>query len=119
MIMLMPRHSTPLKTEVVGVNLAGTKRTPAIRRLFRYAASSSPLIQGAPTNSKGVSVPLPTDTLVVSSRPMPGYKVASVRLRMLGEGLIQVRLVASNQVERRQPSILITRNSHPIFRCSL
>ena len=38
---------------------------------------------------------------------------------MFGDGLIHVRFVSSNHIERRQPSILITRRSAPIFRCLL
>jgi FAD/FMN-containing dehydrogenase len=114
--MLIPRHSLSLNTEERGVNRTGTKRTPGIRRLFRYDERLCASIQGAPTSSKGVSVPRPTETFVVSSSPIPGYKVASVRLRIFGDGFTQVRFVESNHIERRQPSILITRKSQPILR---
>src|SRR5436189_6287727 len=105
MTMLTPAQSSFLKTEVDGLNRIGIKRTPGMRRAFKYAASFGPSIQGAPTTSNGVSVPRPTETFVVSSRPMPGYKVASVRLRMFGEGLIQVSPVESSHIARRQFSI--------------
>src|SRR5215813_14455013 len=90
--------------ESLGVKLTGTKRTPGMLRAFRYAASSLPLIHGAPSNSNGVSVPRPTETLAPSTIPTPGYKVAAVRLRRFGDGLIHSRSVESNQSPRIQPS---------------
>src|SRR5262245_33626603 len=106
--MFTPRHSSFLKTDALGLKLTGTNLTPGSRRAFKYAESFWPSNQGAPMISNGVSVPRPTDRFVVSSKPIPGYRVASVRLRMFGEGLIQVSPVASNHIERRQFSILIT-----------
>src|SRR5216110_3083955 len=88
-----------------GVNATGTNRTPAICRAFKYAASSRPFIQGAPSNSNGVSVPRPTETLVPSTKATPGYKVASVKLRKFGEGLVHSRPVESNQSPRIHPCI--------------
>src|SRR5579883_253125 len=59
--MLTPWQSCPEYTLLAGVKLTGTKRTPRIDRAFKYLARSRPLIQGAPTRSKGASVPaLPT-----------------------------------------------------------
>src|SRR5438876_365266 len=78
---------------------------PEISRALRYCASSRPWIQGAPSSSNGVSVPLPTDTLVPSTRATPGYRVASVRLRRFGDGFTHPSAVESNQSPRIQPSI--------------
>ena len=52
------------------------------------AANEIGSIHGAPIRSNGVSVPRPVARLVASRSPTPGYKIASVRLRMLGDGLI-------------------------------
>jgi hypothetical protein len=38
---------------------------------------------------------------------------------MFGDGLIHVRFVSSNHIERRQPSILDHAHVRPIFRCLL
>src|SRR5215510_14000705 len=70
-----------------GVKRTGTNRTPGSRAAFNMDASFRPSSHGAPTSSNGVSVPRPTETFVVSSKPMPGYRLASVRLLMLGDGL--------------------------------
>ena len=48
-----------------------------------------PSSHGAPTHSKGRSVPRPTLTFVVSSRPTPGYSSAAGKLRRFGEGDIR------------------------------
>ena len=55
-----------------GVKRTGTKRTPGKRFVFKAPASARPSTHGAPTTSKGVSVPRPTETFVVSSSPIPG-----------------------------------------------
>src|SRR5205814_7611265 len=117
--MLTPLHSSFLKTDDLGVKRSGMKRTPGILRAFKYVASLGPSNQGAPITSKGVSVPRPTERLVVSSKPTPGYKAASVRLRMLGEGLIQTSPVASNHIARPQPSNFIILKSALRWRSSL
>ena len=72
----------------------GTTRTPGgFARLTRSASSRS-RIHGAPITSNGVSVPRPTETLVVSNRPMPGYSTAAVSDRMFGDGLTHARPVS-------------------------
>ena len=57
----------------VGVNLTGTKRTPAIPRAFKYAANSLPLIHGAPTSSKrSIGTAGPTRHVrAFNQRPLP------------------------------------------------
>src|SRR5437773_2230424 len=108
MITLTPPHSISLKTEAFGLKLIGTKRAPLILRLLRYPLSFWPSIHGAPTTSNGVSVPRPTETFVVSSKPMPGYNVASVNERIFGDGFVHIWPVSSNHIGRDQPSIFIT-----------
>src|SRR5215475_4639397 len=97
----------------------GTKRTPGNLALFNASASLGPSTHGAPTTSNGVSVPRPTETLVGSSRQTPGYKVASVRLRMFGEGLTHVSPVESNHCERFQSSTRTTKRSALMLRTLL
>jgi hypothetical protein len=72
MVMFTPEQGWLAKTLVVGVKRRGRKRTPGSSRALRWVASSGPFNQGAPMISNGVSVPRPTDRLVVSSRPIPG-----------------------------------------------
>src|ERR1035441_620211 len=81
----------------------GTKRTPAMWRAFRNAAILFAPTQGAPTTSKGVSVPRPTETFVCSINATAGYSVAWFRSRKLGEGLTHSCDVESNQSPRIQP----------------
>src|ERR1700722_15861572 len=81
-----PSHRSPEKLLDDGVKPMGTKRTLWIPRAFKYAASSRPFIQGAPTTSNGVSVPRPTETFAPSIKATPGYKPAAVTLRKFGEG---------------------------------
>ena len=100
-----PSQLWPLYALAPGVKLTATNRTPAIPRRFRYAANSLPLIHGAPTSSKGVSVPRPTETFVPSISATPGYSVASVKLRKFGDGFTQARPVESNQSPRCHPSM--------------
>src|SRR5580698_8013030 len=118
-ITFTPEHGCPLYSLDVGVNVTGTNRTPAIPRAFKYAASSFPLIQGAPTNSNGVSVPRPTETFVPSIRATPGYRAASITLRKFGDGFTHTRPVESNQSPRCQPSIGTTVSFALIFRSAL
>ena len=68
--------------------------------------------------SKGVSVPRPTDS-VLSSRPTPGYRSASVKLRMLGDGLVHGSPVWSSHKSRRQFCSGITVRSALEFRSAL
>ena len=56
----------------VGINVTGLKTTPGKFRLFNSIARSCLLIHGAPNRLKGFSVPLPSLTLVPSSRHIPG-----------------------------------------------
>src|SRR6266571_6458480 len=100
--MFTPPHSSFANFDDLGVNLTGTKRTPASPARLSASARFDPLTHGAPISSNGVSVPRPTERFVVSSRPIPGYNRAAVRLRMFGDGLIQLRLVESNHIARRQ-----------------
>src|SRR5581483_9333489 len=97
-----------LYSEAVGRNRRGINRTPGKWRPFKYTATSRARNHGAPTISNGVSVPRPTETDFPSSKHVPGYKIASVKLRMLGDGLTHSNPVSSNHIERRQPVILMT-----------
>src|SRR5580693_4732492 len=108
--MFTPLQTCPLKTADVGVNVTGTKRTPAIPRAFKYAANSRLFIHGAPRSSNGVSVPRPTETFVPSIIATPVYSPASVILRKFGDGFTQASPVESNQSPRCQPSIGTTVN---------
>ena len=78
-IRLTPPQSSSLKVDALGLKRIGTKRMPLMLRSLRYLARFRPLIHGAPTTSKGVSVPRPTLTLVVSSRPSLGRSTGSLR----------------------------------------
>src|SRR5262249_54231416 len=93
--MFTPPHSSFANFDDFGVNLIGTNLTPAKPARFNASASFCPSIHGAPTTSNGVSVPRPTETLVVSSRPIPGYNNACVRLLRFGDGFTQVNAVPS------------------------
>src|SRR4029078_3401171 len=104
-MMLTPPHSWSLKTEAFGLNLIGTKRTPFTFRSLRYLANCWPSLPGAHTTSNGVAVPRPTETFVVSSRPMPGYSVASLSERIFGDGLIHVCPVRSYHLRHDQRSL--------------
>src|SRR5579862_9516923 len=103
-MMLTPWHCCNPYVLEVGVKFTGTKRTPEISRAFKYFASSAALIQGAPNNSNGESVPRPTETFVPSTSDTPGYSVASVKLRRFGDGLIHASPVESYQSPRIHPS---------------
>ena len=92
---------------------------PGSALAFSAAASAAPSIHGAPICSNGVSVPRPTEMLVPSIAPMPGYSVAATRLRMLGDGFTQARPVSSNHSSRRQFFIGTTVRSAPIFSSAL
>ena len=56
-------------------------------------------VQVVPSNPRstcgGVPLAMSTDTFVVSSRPIPGYRVASASERIFGDGLIHVCPVSS------------------------
>ena len=92
----------------LGVKTVGLNRIPGKRRAFNQIARESASIQGAPKCIKGVNVPRPSDTLVPSSRQMPGYTVAVCKSGILGEGLIKGRPVSSNHMERCQPLMGMT-----------
>src|SRR5688500_20201015 len=66
--MLMPLHFSPLNLLESGVNSMGTKLTPRRPWAESSAASFWPSSHGAPSTSNGVSVPRPTERLVVSKR---------------------------------------------------
>src|SRR5260370_25946104 len=100
----------------VGVKLVGTKRTSVMFLAFRYSASWRALTQGAPMISNGVSVPRPTEIFVPSTSPTLGYKVASFKLRKLGEGLTQSTDVESNQSPRIPPCTATTLSRALILR---
>ena len=85
--MFTPPHNWPAYWLLSGVKRMGTKRTPAKPAWFSARASRMPSSHGAPISSNGVSVPRPTDKFVISNRPIPGYKTASAKLRMFGDGL--------------------------------
>src|SRR3569833_938362 len=99
MRILTPPHFSPANTLRVGVKYTGIKLTPPLSEwiAFNLAAISRGSTYGAPTNSNGVSVPLPTETLVISMRPIPGYVVACVSGRILGDGFVHRVHVASYQ----------------------
>src|SRR5271169_1603482 len=118
-MMFTPEHVCPLYTLAAGVNVTGTNRTPAIPRTFKYAASSLLFIHGAPSNSNGVSVPRPTETLVPSISATPGYNAASVTLLKFGDGFTHTSPVESNQSPRCQPSIGTTVSLALMFRSAL
>src|ERR1017187_409901 len=117
--MFTPPHFFCAYTSALGVNSVATKRTPPIARPFRYRASSTASIHGAPSTSKGVSVPRPTETLVPSISPTPGSSNAAVRLRILGDGLTHGTPVESSQSPRCQPSIATTVSRAPMPRSEL
>src|SRR3989442_15376024 len=109
----------PVGVRLFGMKLAATKRKPEMFLAFRYCASSVPLIQGAPSNSNGISVPLPTETLVPSTSATPGYNVASVRRRRLGDGFTHANPVESYQSPRIHPSMGTTVSLALILRSTL
>src|SRR5437016_9523972 len=102
-MMKTPPQGLSLNTLAFGVNRTGTNRAPGRPVRFSSAASLPSSMYGAPTTSNGVSVPRPTDT-ADSNNPTPGYRMASVRFLIFGEGLVQGQSVWSNQNSRVQPS---------------
>src|SRR2546423_2681373 len=95
------------------------KCTPGNSRLLNARANSSASIYGAPTNSKGRVVPLPSDIWVPSKCTAPGKTVAVAGVGMLGDGRTQGPSVSSYQRSRDQPCIVTTSRSQPIPNCSL
>src|SRR5436309_1939899 len=92
---------TLLSSIVAGIGSEADRNESHARNFARVEV----LRQLAPSSSNGVSVPLPTDTLVPSTRATPGYRVASVRLRRFGDGFTHPSAVESNQSPRIHPSI--------------
>ena len=69
---LTPEQAFPAYRLELGVTVRGTNRMPSNPNWLSSAASPTESIQGAPMNSKGISVPRPTVKFVVSNRPIPG-----------------------------------------------
>src|SRR6185437_10099582 len=90
-----PLQGLPWYLENVGVKCAGRKRTPGSFFALSACASASASIQGAPVNWNGSVVPRPSDTLVPSTKPIPGYTSAVVSVGMLGDGITNCSGVSS------------------------
>ncbi len=69
-------HTRPVHLLNDGLKYAGLALTPGKPMSLRALANSGPSIHGAPSTWKGTEVPRPSDTLVPSSRQVPGYKRA-------------------------------------------
>src|SRR5207249_1564307 len=76
----------PVYLENVGVKYASLNDTPGNFARFSASDNFHPSIYGAPINSNGRVVPRPSDRLVPSINPMPGYTVAVSSVGMLGDG---------------------------------
>jgi len=61
--------------------------------------------------SKGREVPRPSESQVPSTRQVPGYNSAQLRVGRLGDGRGQGRFVPSHAIREFQPDILTISSS--------
>src|SRR5258708_2855044 len=97
-----PSHICPAYGLESGVNRSAINRTPGTDRRFISLTNASLPIHGAPTRSKGLSVPRPTDSPPACRISKPGYKISAENERKFGEGFTHGNPESSNHYRRRQ-----------------